>query len=359
MADNAAVSAAASRRRALALQARLSLPRRRRRTVYVGERVAEYRRYWSVAAHSIGAEFVDLTDRIWEVRRGGAMTRIANDLVALDDPVTLAVAGDKALCYRIATDLGIPVPPHRVVPVQDFAAAWRWIAADGRPFVVKPRRNTSSGIGVTVGVESRTGILLAFGRAGVRDRELIVERMVGGETYRLLFLGGEFIHAVRRSGIRITGDGTSSIRSLLNSTRFAAIADDRVTRLTLRAQGLDLSDVPPAGAVLVARALPPSETSTRELRTVYDDAITDLIGPPLAAELGAIVRAVGSEWAGIDIITPDPSRTLAESGGVFLEVNTTPGLHHHCGLESGAEPCRVAQLVLEYALARPSATVAG
>jgi cyanophycin synthetase len=38
---------------------------------------------------------------------------------------------------------------------------------------------------------------------------------------------------------------------------------------------------------------------------------------------------MNSGFAGIDIITLDPSVPLSESGGVINEVNTTPGLHHH------------------------------
>ena len=42
-----------------------------------------------------------------------------------------------------------------------------------------------------------------------------------------------------------------------------------------------------------------------------------------------VVRAVGSSFAGVDVVTVDPTRPLRDSGGVFLEINTTPGIHHH------------------------------
>jgi glutathione synthase/RimK-type ligase-like ATP-grasp enzyme len=38
---------------------------------------------------------------------------------------------------------------------------------------------------------------------------------------------------------------------------------------------------------------------------------------------------VGTRLAGIDVITTDPGVPLGESGGVILEVNATPGYHHH------------------------------
>ena len=325
--------------------------RGRRRTVYVSDRIGEYRGYWRAAAASLDAEFVELSDRIWEVRQGAARTRIANDLVELDDPVILAIAGDKALCYQLAAELDIPVPRHRLFARRDLRAIRRWIATDGHPFVVKPRRNTSSGVGVTVGVQGMAETLQAVARAGLRDSEIIVERMVPGETCRLLFLGGEMIHAVRRRGVRVNPDGRSSIQDLLAAAGQARLASDRVTTLTLSALDLTSASVPPEGDPLVVRVLPDQETVTRELRTAYDEDITPIVGADLIDEVGGLVRLIGSDWAGVDIVTSDPSRSLRDAGGCLLEVNTTPGLHHHCGL-SGDEPCDIAVRVLRHALAR-------
>lgn len=324
--------------------------RGRRRTVYVSDRVSEYRRYWQAAAASLDAEFVELSDRIWEVRQGLARTRIANDLVELDDPVILAIAGDKALCYKLAADLDVPVPRHRVFARGDLRAIWRWVAADGHPFVVKPHRNTSSGVGVTVGVQGMAETMQAVARAGIRDSSLIVERMVPAETCRLLFLGGEMIHAVRRRGVRVRPDGHSSIEGLLAAAGQASLASERVTTLTLKALDLTSASVPPDGNPLVVRVLPDREKLTRELRTVYDEDITAIVGADLIDEVGRLVRLIGSDWAGVDIVTTDPSRSLREAGGCLLEINTTPGLHHHCGL-SGDDPCDVAVRVLRHTLA--------
>ncbi len=333
---------------------------RRRRTTYVHERVQEYRGYWSAAASRLGADLIDVSDQIWEVRRGSVATRVFNDLVALDDPVVLALAGDKALCYRLAAERGIPIPRYRLLPAADLRGAWDWISSLGRPVVVKPRRNTSSGIGVTVGVRSRRDLVRAAARARLRGREMLVEARVGGETSRLLFVGGEMVHAVRRRGVAVVGDGRRTIRQLLAADGLAAIADDRVTRLTLAAQGYSDDHIPEAGRRVVARALPAREQTTSELRTVYDEEITNQVSASLAREVGALVDAIGSEFAGVDVVTDDPGRTLAESGGALLEVNTTPGIHHHCAL-SRESTCHVAELVLERALrraeARPAASL--
>ena len=56
--------------------------------------------------------------------------------------------------------------------------------------------------------------------------------------------------------------------------------------------------------------------------------------------------------AGVDVITPDPSRPLVESGGVINEVNGTPGLHHHYLVADPVAATRVAIPVLERLLNR-------
>jgi cyanophycin synthetase len=224
------------------------------------------------------------------------------------------------------------------------------ISDDGHPFVIKPRRNTSSGMGVTVGVTRLNETARAVVRASVRDSSFIAERMVAGETCRLLFLGGEMIHAVRRRGIRVTADGHASIRALLAADGFNDLVGDRVTALTLLAQDLTLDSVPAIGTSVLVRVLPAEERKRVELRTVYDEEITATIAPGLVAEVRQVVDAIGSEWAGVDILTTDPGRPLSEVGGVLLELNTTPGLHHHCGLSATGTPCDVAIQVLRYAL---------
>jgi cyanophycin synthetase len=55
--------------------------------------------------------------------------------------------------------------------------------------------------------------------------------------------------------------------------------------------------------------------------------------------------AVGTRLAGVDVITPDPARPLAEAGGVVIEVNQSPGYYYHYYKREGRVP--VATLILE------------
>ena len=317
----------------------------RRKTIYVADRVDEYRAIWTAAAHAIGADFRPLASDIWEVRSGDRSTRIANGLLQFDDPVVLDLAGDKTFCYGMARDLGIPTAEPRTFSRRERAKALREIPLDGRPYVVKPAKGTGSGVGVSVGVKSRLGLASAMALASFHSSRIIVERLVAAESVRLLFLDGVMIHAVRRRGVRVEGDGRSTVADLMGRLRPAVPIDD-FTRETFRQQGRSPDDVLPAGTSMVVRWLAPEIGSSRELRTIYDEDITHLVGAPLVEEVAPLVGKLGSDFVGIDLITNDPSRSLAESGGVFLEMNTTPGMHHHCELSENGAACAVAVTVL-------------
>ena len=101
------------------------------------------------------------------------------------------------------------------------------------------------------------------------------------------------------------------------------------------AQELTIESVPDAGRnVLVQSAYAPLEKNV-EIRTVFDEDATEQIGSELRDQAARAVQALGSSFAGVDVITLDPSLPLGKAGGVINEINTTPGLHHHYGLAGG------------------------
>ena len=299
------------------------------RTVYVDQRLDEYRGYWRAAAERTGAEFVPLSAALWEVRMGGRRTRISGYVVQADDPVTLRLAGDKALCLRMAADAGVPVPAHHVFTLGTLDEARRRVREDAGPWVVKPVRGSSSGLGVTTGITTVREVESAAVRASLHGPDLLLERMVPGESCRLLYLDGELVHAARRRGVRVTGDGRTNVRELARAAGLRPLLSDALVHHTVAAQGTSFNAVPDAGREVLLRGVPLVAEPRRELRTVYDETITPLVHPATAAALAEVVRAVGSRFAGVDVVTADPSRPLAETGGAFIEINTTPGIHHH------------------------------
>lgn len=311
-----------------------------------------YRRLWKEAADSLGAEFSDISEDIWEIRHGGRVTLIHNYKVQLDDPVVMDIAGDKALCSRLLRDHGLPVPDYVVYRLDelDKARAFMEQYGDGR-FVVKPSLDTSGARGITMYVRSFHDCRRASALASFYSTDIILERLIPGESYRLLILGGRMIHATRRRGLRVVGDGTSTLRNLVERKHsgLRLREDDLDFRLTVAAQHLSGDSIPEAGRNVLVRssALPPGRRI--EVRTVFDEDVTGIISKELETTAVNAARVLNSRFAGVDIVTLDPALPLSVTGGAINEVNTTPGLHHHYNLvNSGTNGPAVA--VLKYLL---------
>ena len=98
------------------------------------------------------------------------------------------------------------------------------------------------------------------------------------------------------------------------------------------------------------RHLPLGESKRQELRTVYNESITQEVSGVLRTQVSRLVRELRCQFVGVDLVTNDPTVSLEQSGGVFLEVNTTPGIHHHYHTRDERENHPVAVKVLEYLL---------
>jgi cyanophycin synthetase len=289
---------------------------------------------WRDAAAALGATLVDLEDGFCEIRLGDRTTRLRQDFVMLDDPVTLQLAGHKPLVHRLLSAAGLPVPPHRQFTLATIAAAEEFLRL-GVPCVVKPAVNSGAGAGVTTHVATRRQLADAAVQASLHGKCLLIERQIAGDAYRLLYLHGRLLQAVWRQPPRVVGDGRSTIRRLIaveNTRRGAGRGGEAaVTRLhvdldmelTLRGAGLSLGDVPEAGQMVVVKTV--VNDNARRGNTV----VTDRIGDAMRADGACATAVLGTALAAVDIITPDPCVSLRRAGGVIVEVNTTPGLHHH------------------------------
>jgi D-alanine-D-alanine ligase-like ATP-grasp enzyme len=319
----------------------------------VGRRRDFYERVWLDAAREVGAEAVPLGGGIYELRRGGAALRVAGDVSPVDDGVTLRVAGDKALAYRLLEQRGLPVPRHAVYSLDTIRHAREFMRGLGRDCVVKPARNSAGGRGITTGIRRALALGHASSLAAAYDDLLLIEEQVPGDNYRLLFLDGELIDIIVRRSPTITGDGRSTVRALVaaaNARRQAAddaeplLRTDLEMRTTLARQGLRLRSVPEAGRSVTLK------TVINQNGADDNASARDLMCESIRRDAAEAGRAVGARLVGVDVITTDPTRPLQETGGVILEVNTTPGFHFHYHPGAGSVP--VASEILDRLLTR-------
>jgi cyanophycin synthetase len=310
----------------------------------------------------------------------------------IDTPDVLHRAGDKALVTRLLADAGLPVPPQRVFCLATLEVADAFRSTLAGTCVVKPAQDTGAGRGVTTGIRARRDLTRAAAvaaAAGARGSSavasattsvrpvavacrvagllrgldtvpLLIEGQVPGANYRLLYLDGELIDAIRRDAPVVVGDGQSTIGQLLdalNRSRLDAggiqaqmlVTRDLDLERTLAEQNLTAGSVPAEGAPV------PLKTTINENAPGGNRPARDELCAAIVEQGRIAAELVGARLAGVDVITTDPRLPLEDTGGCVLEVNTTPGLamHYH-GHEGATAP---ATEVLLRLAARPFGVV--
>lgn len=305
-----------------------------------------YERAWRDAAAVLGAEVARDGEGWLEVRLGERSARVRDNYAPLDPREVLELAGDKPRVYGLLAERGLPIPAHAEFRLDGIGKAVRFLESAEAECVVKPARGTGAGRGVITGIRTREQLARAAAEAAVNGPDLVIERQVEGDNFRLLYLDGELIDAIIRRPPTVTGDGASSILQLIrraNSVRLAQgwkvaqvlLGVDTEMRHTLESQGLSLRSVPARGEVV-------------RVKTVINDNVglenvpaRDRLCDEVIQAGAAAAAAVGSRLAGVDVITPDPGVPLERSGGIVLEVNTTPGYYYHYYRQGDAFPVAV------------------
>src|SRR5215470_10720978 len=281
-----------------------------------------YKDLWKQAARSIDAEFDEIAEAFWRVRRGSESTLINNHVVQVDDPVILQIAGDKPLCHRLLANAGLPVPPHATYTLAEMYRAENFMMQNPAwSFVVKPAVDTSGGRGVTLDVRSLRGCRAASARASLYSHELLIEKFVAGECYRLLFLDGQMIDAVRQRGLWIEGDGRSTLGQLIQRKTIGlngAIDRDADFRATMDAQRLTKDFVPQPRHRLLVKSYSDCNGTATQSRTAYDENATGVICQEIETEARRAVESLGARFATVELVSLDPTRSLKQTGGAII-----------------------------------------
>ena len=263
---------------------------------------------------------------------GSKQRRIQAAETDMSSAIAEAIAQDKDLTKELLAAAGVPVPQGRIV--SDADAAWTAAEAIGLPVVIKPR-DGNQGKGVAVNLTSRDEVLAAFAVACDICSDVIVERYLPGQDYRVLVVGDKMVAAARREPPLVIGDGVHSIRELVeevnrdprrgegHATSLTKIRFDDIAKATLAAQGLDAGTVPVLGQRVVLRNN--ANLSTGGSAT----DVTDDVHPDLAASAVAAAQMVGLDICGVDIVCETVRRSLEDQGGGIVEVNAAPGLRMH------------------------------
>ena len=249
-----------------------------------------------------------------------------------------AIAQDKELTKKLLDAAGVPVPNGREVSdIEDAWAAVIEITGSSEtivPVVVKPK-DGNQGKGVTVNINTREQLNIAYAAAAERSPEVLVERFIPGSDFRLLVVGNQMVAAARRDAPLVIGDGVHSVRRLVeqvnndprrgsgHATSLTKISIDDIALASLASQGFTAESVPCKGARVILR----NNANLSTGGTATD--VTDDVHPDLAASAVAAAAMIGLDICGVDIVCDSVLQPLQEQGGGVVEVNAAPGLRMH------------------------------
>ncbi|MBI5927210.1 MAG: cyanophycin synthetase [Aquabacterium sp.] len=245
--------------------------------------------------------------------------------------VSESIAQDKDLTKRLLAAAGVPVPIGR--PVEDVDDAWVVAQEIGLPVVCKPQ-DGNQGKGVTVNITTREQLETAF-KAAADIGDVMVEKYLPGNDFRLLVVGDRLVAAARRDPPHVIGDGTHTVRELVDkvnadprrgeghATSLTKIRFDDIAIARLSDQGLKPETVPEKGRRVILR----NNANLSTGGTATD--VTDDVHPEVAARAIAAAQTIGLEICGVDVLAESVHKPLEDQNGGIVEVNAAPGLRMH------------------------------
>lgn len=313
-----------------------------------------YQQLWQEAARNIGARAHDWDFGYMRISRDALTTVVKQGSVMLDSHLTLDIMGNKALTYALMAQKEYSTPDYQIFTMRSLKEAEALLARHkGNEVVVKPISGTGGGRGVTTGIRDLKSLHKAARMAAQFDSDLMIEEQVEGDSFRLLYLDGQFIDAVRRDRPEITGDGRHTIRKLvaienqrrLTERPFAALSPLKIDRDCLN--WLEQQGLTPRSVLAEGRSIQ-LKRAVNENRAEQNHNVTEQVHPDTIALGSQLASDFGVEFAGLDVICKDIGAPLTRANGWMNEVNTTPGIHHHYLISNPSAGVRVAEKLLEY-----------
>ncbi len=263
---------------------------------------------------------------------GSKQKRIQAAETSFTSAIAEAIAQDKELTKKLLHASGVAVPYGR--PVEDEDDAWVAAQEVGLPVVVKPQ-DGNQGKGISVNLTTEEQVRKAYQVAVSFFDDIMVEKYLPGHDWRFLVIGDKLIAAARRDPPLVVGDGTHTVRELVDivnsdprrsdghATSLTKIRFDEIAKARLAEQGYDADSIPARGVRVILR----NNANLSTGGTATD--VTDDVHPELASAAIAAAQTVGLDIAGIDVVCDTIHKPLEAQGGGIVEVNAAPGLRMH------------------------------
>ncbi|MDB9495126.1 cyanophycin synthetase [Spirulina major CS-329] len=283
---------------------------------------------------------------------GANSKRIQATLSDYSSILSVELACDKEGTKLMLRDAGIPVPRGTVIRyIDELQDAIDDVG--GYPIVLKPL-DGNHGRGITIDINSWDEAEGAYDLASEASKthSVIVERYYQGSDHRILVINGKVVAVAERIPAHVVGDDHLTISELIDRTNedprrgeghdnvLTKIKLDKTATDVLARQGYSLDSIPPDGERVYLRATANLSTGGSAIDR------TDEIHPENIWIAQRVVKTIGLDIAGIDVVTSDISKPLRETDGVIVEVNAAPGFRMHAAPSAGL-PRNVGAAVLD------------
>lgn len=280
---------------------------------------------------------------------GANQKRIQATITSETSNLAVDIACDKEETKNLLKQAEIPVPQGEILRYEEDLDYM--VERIGFPLVTKPVSG-NHGRGITVNIQNKEEALKGFKAAKKVSRSVIVEKEIKGEDYRILVINNKMVAAARRDPAHVTGDGKQTVQELIEEVNrdprrgyghektLTQISINELTKNIIAAKGYSLESVPPKGQKLILK-----DTANLSTGGTAED-VTDVVHPSTVFMAERVSRIIGLDVCGIDVMTTDISKSLAETNGAILEVNAGPGFRMHLSPTTGL-PRNVAAPVLD------------
>jgi cyanophycin synthetase len=273
-----------------------------------------------------------------QLGHGKYQQRIQATVTGRTSHIAVELASDKEETNKILASLGLPVPKQELVRTEE--AALRAARRLGGPVVTKPY-NGNHGRGITIAITKDEDVIAGFKAAQEHSSSVIVETYLAGDDHRLLVVNGELIAATKRTPGHVVGDGTRTVRELVDIVNsdprrgvghekvLTKLQLDREATVMLEGAGLTFDSVPEKD-----RVVPLRKTANLSTGGTATD-VTDIIHPDNRDMAVRAVRAIGLDVGGVDFLSPNIAESYKSVGGGICEINAAPGFRMHVSPSEG------------------------
>jgi hypothetical protein len=245
---------------------------------------------------------------------------------------TLKWMDNKGIMKEKFSKVGLPVAKGGVAFTQ--RKALKILESIDKPVITKPNLGSRSRH-TTIHINTRQDLVQGFKKAKKLSPLVVIEEELYGDLFRGTLIGEKLVGVVRRDPPQITGDGSHTLRELLDEENqrperagpiFHKIIFDQEAEVELKRQNIKMDDVPEKNKVITF-----SQKTSRGCGGTTTE-VSELVHPENVAMLEHVAKFLDDPLVGVDFIMADITKSWQEQkhSGI-IECNSLPfiDLHHY------------------------------